>query len=153
MEEQRKIYDLLDHIPQPGLLVKDDQILKANQAAQALLFVPGQAFSSLLSTGSREYADFQEGQLCLTLTHGGHSHSAVINRIDGTDLVLLDSPEDLDEFRSMALVSMELRAPLMQAISSARELTADSENPAAAGMNRSLMQILRLVSNMSDISR
>lgn len=153
MEEQRKIYDLLDQIPQPGFLVKNDRILKVNQAASALLLAPGQVFSSILSTGNREYADFQEGQLCLTLTLGTHSHSAVVSRMEDADLVLLDSPGELEEFRSMALVSMELRSPLMQALSSAQQLTADSEDPAAARMNQSLMQMLRLVSNMADISR
>lgn len=153
MEEQRKIYDLLDQIPQPGFLVRNDRILKTNQAANALLLAPGQAFSPMLSTGSREYAELEEGQLCLTLTLGGHSHSAVVNRMEDADLVLLDSPEELEEFRSMALVSMELRSPLMQAVSSAQQLTAGSEDPAAAKMNRSLMQMLRLVSNMADISR
>ena len=153
MEEQRKIYDLLDQIPQPGFLVRDDRILKTNQAADALLLTPGQIFSPMLSTGSREYADFQEGQLCLTLLLGGRSHSAVVSRVEDLDLVLLDSPEELEEFRSMALISMELRAPLMQALSSAQQLTAGSQDPAAAKMNRSLMQMLRLVSNMADISR
>lgn len=147
--EEKKIYDLLDQIPQPGFLVKDDQITNANQAARALLLVAGQAFSPLLSTGSREYADFQEGQLCLTLSHSGHSHSAVISRLEDMDLVLLEDGGISEEFRSMALVSMELRQPLMKAILNAQQL----KDPNAAKMNQSLMQMLRIISNMADISR
>lgn len=151
MEEQRNRNDLLDQIPQPGFLVKENRILSVNQAAQALLLSPGQDFSSLLCTGREEYAALQSGQLCVTLTIGGHLHSAVLTRMEESDFVLLDQDEDLEKFRSMALVSMELRGPLMQAISSARQL--GSDDPAAAKMNRSLMQMLRLVSNMADISR
>lgn len=153
MEEQKNIYNLLDQIPQPGFLVKDDHILKANQAAKALMLAPGLSFSPLLNGDSEEYTAFEEGQLCMTLTAGTHRHNAVISRMGDMDLVLLDSPEEPEEFRSMALVSMELRSPLMQAISNAQRLTADSDDPAAAKMNQSLMQMLRLVSNMADISR
>jgi len=153
MEDQKKISQLLDQIPQPGFLVKEGRIRQVNPAADALLLAPDQVFSSLLSTGSEDYAALQEGQLCLTLTIGGHVHNAVVTRMEEADLVLLDSPEESEEFRSMALVSMELRQPLMQALNNAQQLTAGSNDPAAAKMNRSLMQMLRMVSNMADISR
>lgn len=151
MEEERKIFVLLEQIPHPGFLVQEDRIWRVNQAAQAMLLAPGQAFSPMITTGREEYADFQEGQISLMLHIGGQAQEAVVSRMGDADLVLLDCPEESEEFRSMALVSMELRAPLMQAISSAQQLSGD--NPAAAKMNQSLMQMLRLVSNLSDISR
>lgn len=147
MEKQRNISELLDRIPQPGFLVRDGQIHQINQAAKALLLIPGDAFSPLIHIGSEDYIDFAEGQLCVTLSVSGHLHSAVITRLDDYDLVLLDPDTDLEEFRSMALVSMELRKPLIQAISSARKQPGDPD------MNQSLMQMLRMVSNMADISR
>lgn len=149
MEEQRNISDLLDQIPQPGFLVQNGRIQTVNPAAGALLFAPGQELDSYILTGQEEYAAFQDGQLCLTLTVAGHSHSALITRLDGRDLILLEEPGIDEEFRSMALVSMELRQPLMQAILNARQL----EDPAAAKLNRSLMHMLRTVSNMADIGR
>lgn len=155
MENQKKRTDFLDHIPQPGFLVAENTIQSVNQAAQALLLLPGQCFSSLLHTGCEEYAAFQEGHLCLTLTIGGHEHRATVTRMEDGDLVLLDTDQEADEFRSMGLVSMELRAPLMQAISSAQLLIRQdtSSDLSAARLNRSLMQLLRLVNNMADVSR
>ena len=147
MEEQRKIIALLDQLSQPGFLIREDQILQVNQAAGAMLIAPGDNFSSLLKTGSEDYAAFTSGQLSITLTVGEQDHSAVITRMEEGDLVLLDPDNIAEEFRSMALVSMELRKPLMQAITSARQ------NPSDAKMNQSLMQMLRMVSNMADIGR
>lgn len=147
MEEHKKIISLLDQISLPGFLVREGVILQVNQAAGAMLVAPGQRFSTLLSTGAEEYSDFSDGQLCVTLTVCERPHNAVIIRMAEGDLVLLDSDFAQDEFRSMSLISMELRKPLMQAISGARQ------NPADAKMNRSLMQMLRTVSNMADIGR
>ena len=152
MEQKRKITDLLDQIPQPGFLVQGDQIQAVNPAAAALLLAPGQAFLPMIHTGRQDYPAFAQGQLCLTLTIGDQCRNAVIHRMDETDLVLLEEDSMTGEFRSMALVSMELRQPLMQAILSTGQL-AVPQDPAAARINRSLMQMLRLVSNMADISR
>lgn len=151
MEQERKIINLLDQISQPGFLVQGNHIQAVNPAAAALLLAPGQEFLPMIHTGQQDYADFALGQLCLTLTIDNQHHNAVIHRMEELDLVLLEGTE-LEEFRSMALVSMELRQPLMQAILSAGQLT-DTQDPAAAKINRSLMQMLRLVSNMADISR
>lgn len=149
--EERKISILLEQIPQPAFLLKEGRIFKVNQAAAAMLLAPGMAFPPMICTGAEEYAEFQQGQLCLSLTIGGQTHGAVIRRMEDWELVVLDAREEGAEFRSMALVSMELRSPLMQAIASAQQLSGD--DPAAAKMNQSLMQMLRLVSNLSDISR
>lgn len=147
MEEQRNIIALLDQLSQPGFLIREDRILQVNQAAGAMLIAPGDSFSSLLKTGREDYAAFPSGQLSITLTIADQDHSAVITRMEEGDLVLLDPDNIAEEFRSMALVSMELRKPLMQAITSARQ------NPSDAKMNQSLMQMLRMVSNMADIGR
>ncbi len=151
MEEQRKISGFLNQILQPGFVVKDNRIMQVNQAAGAMLLEPGQAFFPLISLGSEEYTAPWEGQLCLTLTIAEQTFGASVTRMGEFDLVLIDQEEDWPEFRSMALISMEFRSPLMQAINAARQL--ETENPAAAKVNQSLMQMLRMVSNMADISR
>lgn len=146
MEEERKILFFLEQIPQPGFLIRDSRIQNLNQAANALL-TPGQEFLSLLHTGKDEYAVFQEGQICLSLSIAGRQHNAVITQLEDVHLVLLDTDETMEEFRSMALASMQLRQPLMQAITCAQKQPSDEK------LNQSLMQMLRLVSNMSDIGR
>lgn len=151
METEKNTILLLDQIPQPGFLVRDDRIQNINQAARAMLLSPGQEFSPLLHTGAEEYAAFQDGQICLTLSIAGKQHNAVITQMEDSRLVLLDPDETLEEFRAMALASMQFRMPLMQAITSAQQL--EFPQPAAEKLNQSLMQLLRMVSNMSDISR
>lgn len=153
MEDNRNYLDMLDQIPQPGFLVKDDRIIRTNQAASAMCLTENQLFSGMLASGQEDYAAFQDGQLCLTLCIADRHHNAVVTRMGDTDLVLLDQDTEIAEFRSMALVSMQMRSPLMQAISSAQQLAENPENPAAAKLNRNLMQMLRLVSNMADIER
>lgn len=150
MEEQRKISDFLDQIPQPGFLVSNGRIRQVNQAAAAMLLTAGQPILPLLKTGTEEYTALQDGQLNLVLTIAGHDHDAIVLPEGDCHLFLLDQEEDAAEFRSMALVSMEFRGPLMQAINSTRQL--ESDDPAAAKVSRSLMQMLRMVCNMSDIS-
>lgn len=151
MEEQRYTPELLNRIPQPGFLVREKRIFAVNQAAEAMLLSPGQDFPELLYTGANEYSTFQDGQLSVVLSIGGNHCNAVVTRMEDADLILLDPDAVSEEFRSMALIAMELRNPLMQAITSAQQI--QGSQPAADKMNRSLMQLLRLVSNLSDISR
>lgn len=152
MEDHKNIIQLLEQIPQPGFLVCDDQITDVNQAAAAMMLAPGQNFSEIHDMDPEDYQDPQNSQLCLTLTINGRCHGAVVTRMDRFGLVLLDEPGAQEEFRSMALASMELRTPLMQAITAARQMDPAGDG-AAARINQSLMQMLRLVGNMSDISR
>ena len=153
MEEQMNILEL---VPQPGFCVQNGQILQVNQAAQALMLAPGQEIAPLLKTGSEEYRQFETGQLYLVLDLGGQTRNAAVTRMADYDLFLLDSDGDVEEFRAMELVSMELRSPLMRVISNAQQLM-DQLEPAqaetAARMNLGLAQLLRLVGNLSDAGR
>ena len=151
MEEQ---LDILELVPQPGFRVRDGKILHLNQAAQVLLLSPGQEISPLLKTGREEYAVFSGGQLYLTLELAGQIRNATVTRTGDTDLFLLESDGEQEEFRSMELVSMELRSPLMNVITNAQQLLEETENrETAAKLNRGLAQLLRLTSNLSDVGR
>ena len=151
MEEQM---DILELVPQPGFHVRDGKILQVNQAAQVLLLAPGQEIAPLLKTGKEEYAAFSGGQLYLTLELARQIRNATVTRMGDFDLFLLESDEAQDEFRSMELVSMELRSPLMNVIINAQQLLGETENSeAAAKLNRGLAQLLRLTSNLSDVGR
>lgn len=156
MEEQTNIREFLELLPQPGFCVRDGQILHANQAAQALMLMPEQAIAPMLQTGAEEYRQFEGGQLYLSLDLNGNTRNASVTRMEDMDLFLLDPDRDLEEFRSMGLVSMELRSPLMSVISSTQQLL-EQLNPenteAAAKLNRGLAQLLRLTSNLSDAGR
>lgn len=156
MEEQRNIQMLLDQVALPGFYVRDGRILHSNQAARALLLEAGQEIVPLLKTGSEEYARFEDGQLYLTLDLGGQARNATVTRMEDMALFLLDPDPDLEEFRSMGLISMELRSPLMNVLTNAQKLLSlldPASDDAAAKMNRGLLQLLRLTSNLSDVGR
>lgn len=159
MEKEKNIYEILERVPQPGFFAKDDRIVSVNQSASTLFLSAGDALTPLLMTGKEEYAAFSSGQLYLSLSIGGTVRSAVVTRLQGIDLFLLDPEETSEEFRSMALVSMELRGPLTRLMASAESLleaqglTGPNATQQAAEMNQNLMQLMRLVCNLSDVSR
>lgn len=155
MEIQPNMQDFLSLVPQPGFCVSGGAITHVNQAAQALLLRAGLEIPPLLHSGQEEYRNFQGGQLYLTLSIGGILRNCVVTRMADSDLFLLDPDSDAEEFRAMELISTELRAPLANAISCAQQLLqqTDSRAPAAASMNRNLLQLMRLVCNLSDVSR
>lgn len=155
MEQKTNLAEILELMSQPGFCVSENCITLVNQAAKAMLLTPGQDILPLLHTGAEEYAQFQDGQLCLTLCISDRLHNATIIRMGETNLFLLDSEEQADEFRSMALISMELRNPLMQVMQNAEQLlsTLDPQDLTAAKMNKGLLQLMRMVCNLSDVSR
>ena len=155
MEMQPNMLDVLSLVPQPGFCVSQGAITHVNQAAQALLLKAGQEILPLLHSSQEEYREFQGGQLYLTLSIGGSLRNCVVARMADGDLFLLDPDSDMEEFRSMELISMELRTPLANAINNAQQLLqqAGPQSPAAASMNRNLLQMMRLVCNLSDVSR
>ena len=147
MEEQRKIVALLDQIPYPGFLVSEKRIQSVNPSAAALLLVPGQSFPELICVGAEDYAAYEGGQFCLSLSIGGHIHSAMLDRIGSANLVLLDQDAQTREYQLLSLLAMELRRPLTQAFTSTRGQSCDPR------LNKSLMQMLRMVGNMADLGR
>ena len=153
--EQNNISEILELMSQPGFCVTGNRITLANQAACAMLLTPGLDILPLFHTGVEEYTEFQGGQLCVTLCIADKLHNAAIIRMDDADLFLLDSEEQAEEFRSMALISMELRNPLMQVMQNAEQLLGnlDPQDPTAARMNKGLLQLMRTVCNLSDVSR
>ena len=155
MEQKTNLAEILELMSQPGFCVSGNCITLVNQAAKAMLLTPGQDVLPLLHTGAEEYVQFQDGQLCLTLCIADKLHNATIIRMGETNLFLMDSEEQAAEFRSMALISMELRNPLMQVMQNAEQLlsTLDPQDLTAAKMNKGLLQLMRMVCNLSDVSR
>ena len=134
----------LDMLPQPAFLVRSGSIAYANPAAAAFLLEPGTPIADLLFTGTEEYAAFDGGTLCLQLQHGPALWEASVTRSPDGDLFLLEQPED-PALQALSLAAMELRAPLGTAMQEAERLPADT-----ALLKRSLYQLLRRISNMSD---
>ena len=73
MEEKKDTLGMLDLVIRPGFCVKENQIIKVNQAAESLFITPGTDVRPLLLTGAEEYAAFTGGCLYLTLNLSSHS--------------------------------------------------------------------------------
>lgn len=127
MEEKKDTLGMLDLVIRPGFCVKENQIIKVNQAAESLFITPGTDVRPLLLTGSEEYAAFTGGCLYLTLSLSSHSCGASVTRVDDIDVFLLEQESDNGELRSMALAARELREPLTNVM-----ITADSLFPLCA---------------------
>ena len=160
MEEKKDTLGMLDLVIRPGFCVRNNQIVKVNQAAESLFITPGTDIRPLLLTGAEEYAAFTGGCLYLTLSLSSHSCGASVTRVEDTDVFLLEQESDNGELRSMALAARELREPLTNVMITADSLfplcaTEDSPHAAeqVARLNRGLFQILRIIGNMSDAER
>ena len=153
MEEQKDTIGLLDMIVRPVFCVKENTIVRLNQAARQLFLSEGTDIGPLLRTGAEEYAAFAGGCLYLTLEHAGVTFGASVSRMEDMDVFLLDSETDDGELRVLALAARELREPLSGVMTSAARLPA-TDDPAArayaARLNRGLHQLLRIIGNMSD---
>lgn len=160
MENRLETIGMLDLIVRPGFCVKDHIIVKVNPAAEALMLAPGTDIRTLLLTGKQEYADFQEGCLYLTLSLGTEAWGASVTKMEDFHVFLLEQEQNRSELQAMALAARELRTPLANVMSTAELLfpmSALQEDPAirdyAGRMNRGLMQMLRIIGNMSDAHR
>lgn len=158
MEEQKEIYGMLDLMLRPGFCVKENRIVKCNQAAQGLMLELGTDIRSLLLTGGEEYASFRGGCLYLQLSLAGTELGASITRMEETDIFILESGQN--ELQAMALAARELREPLNNLIAITDSLlphalpdTDEKVSSLLSRMSRGLYQMQRVLGNMSDAGR
>ena len=160
MEQRVDPTQMLDLMVRPGFCVQNNTIIKANQAAQSLLFTQGTDIRELLFTGKEEYADFHSGCLYLTLLHNGEALGASVTRLGDFDVFMLEQAADQAELQAMALAARELREPLTSVMTTADRIFPISAlqddlvlKEQAARLNRGLQQMLRVIGNMSDANR
>jgi len=160
MEEKKDSLGILDYMVQPGFIVKDNMITAVNEGAKALFLAPGMELEPLLHTGKEEYQAYSGGCLYLTLSLSGHILGASVTHSDAGDLFAVEQTQDDLELRSMALAARELREPLSNIMITANNLfplASLQEDPRskeqAARLNRGLIQMMRIISNMADADR
>ena len=160
MEEINNRNEMLELLQQPAFLVQNGIIIQCNQAAELLLIEPGTAVSTLLGSGAVEYEQFDGGCLYLPVKLPGHQLGASVTRLQDQDIFTLDPDTDQPELRAMALAARDFREPLGGVLTLAERLfplleengTVEIQNQIAQ-MNQRLYQMLRMVVNMSDVSR
>ncbi len=156
MELNTDILQLLEQIPQPAFLVKENQILHINHGAQQRQLSIGAPVAPLIAIGASEYARFTTGRLFLTLTVGQTSYNASVIKLQELDLFCLESEYQDVSLRALALAAQNLRAPLSTAMLNMDGLLAEQSGLSPAQqtqflqLNKSLYEMQRLVGNMSD---
>ena len=151
---EKENLSILELIPNPGFCVRENRIIKTNLEAKKLPLAEGEEITPHLCTGQEEYAAFTGGCLTLTLRVGNAVREATVTRMGDMDVFLVEAQTEPGELRALALAARELRGPLTAVMVGASRLTAGELRPedreAAAGMERGLYQLLRLIGNMSD---
>lgn len=160
MEQISDHMEMLHAVDRPAFCVKGGIIVKVNADAAGLLIETGIPVADLLETGSEEYAAFTGGCLYLNLSLAGHSMGWSVLRMEGFDLFRLEDDEDDRELKAMALAARTLRDPLSSVMITADRLfplSGLADDPQTreqvARLNRGLMQMLRVINNMSDAER
>lgn len=160
MEQEKDVLTLLELSASGAFCVKGMLVTQVNSVARLCGIETGMQISDLLATDAREYADFTEGCLYLTLCVSGVTYDASVSRLDGFDLFRMEHDGAGSELQTLALAAKSLRKPLGALLNSVDNLfpalsenIGESERNEMASVNRSLYQLLRLVGNMSDASR
>ena len=155
MENSVSPLDLIDMMLFPSFCVRDQKIIRVNEAAKRAFLKPDMEIMPLLTTGLQEYASFREGCLYLTLTLAGENQGVTVTRVGDVDIFLADEQTELQELQVLALAAQELRMPLSNVILAADQLgqRAESTRECAARLNRGTAQLQRMICNMSDALR
>lgn len=153
MEYMTDSAEMLSHLICPAFLVKDGVITEANSAAARRMINTGASVYSIITAGAEDYAQYSSGKLYLQLTSGG----ANVTTTQYGHLFCMESIYELPELQVLALAAQHLRQPLSTAMVNTDSLLQSStiqqdENTKKqlGQLNRSLYQLTRAVSNMSD---
>ena len=152
MEINKETLEMLDLMLQPAFLVQDGVIRHMNPAAAYLPLAEGQSILPFLSTAQEDYADFSDF-LQLQLRIDCQVMVASVLRRDYGDVFIIQLSTDAESFRILSLAAMQLREPLAGLTAITERLLPDSDPTHASQANRRIHQIMRILSNMSDVTR
>lgn len=155
MQEQMK--QVLELFSQPAFFARDGRVCWCNGAARSLL-EEGTALSAVLEGGETLFSRWDRaGTLTLPLMLGGCAYDASVRAAEGGVLFVANRCAQDGEASAAALfsASVSLRKPLHAMVSAADALfeklgeTAGAED-AAARLNQSIYQFIRLCNQMAD---
>lgn len=158
VEQIKNPMALLETNAGPVFCVQNGSVIYANTAAATRGVEIGAKIDDLLVTGKQEYADFCGKSLYLCLDICGCVCSACVSREAEFDIFVLETDEEEKTLQALALAARELRAPLASIITASEQLfpgkTDEVDHPdQVRHLNKSIYQLLRIISNMSDASR
>lgn len=152
--ETTKQFDWLDFIDRPAFCVKDGVVVASNAAAQNRLIRVGDDVRNIVTAHWDTYESFSNGSLFMTVTVGLVPCNTNITRTADGDVFILEQDSKDDQLQALALAAQQLRIPLSNIMALADTMQSKSKTKAeqqqATQLHRSLFQLLRIVSNMSD---
>lgn len=150
------ITDVLGLLDRPAFCVQNGIIIETNAAATGRMIETGTPIANILKTGLEEYNAFSQGCLFLSLSVADQTLGASVRKMKDYDIFRIEQEDDNRELQAMALAAQELRRPLSSVMVTADRLFplegTDSDGNAAR-LNRGLLQMLRVIGNMSDAIR
>lgn len=153
MEQSNTVHQLLELIDHPTFCVRDGKILYGNKAALQHMIPVGSAVAEILPQDANVYENFTGGCLYLTVTVLGIPCGASVTRTEDFDIFLMEA--EPAQLQALALAGEKLRAPLHDLVIAA-DLPIKGEagrKKTYAHIKKSLHQLHRMVSNMSDAAR
>lgn len=157
MEHAIQNAEILEKLMCPAFAVSDGIITQANQSALQRGIALNISVKDLIAIGAEEYQQFSGGKLCITLCIQDINYDTTVTTAGKDHIFCLSSDYEDPELRAFALAAQQLRGPLTNALLSTEQLlpnaaawenATDKQN--LAQLSRSLHQLVRAVSNMSD---
>lgn len=145
MEISNTALRMLEYMGRPGFMVRNAVVAYVNADAAKYHIHPGTPLQQLLGESMAQYDQFSEGCMRLSITVNELPYPVTVERLEDFDLFLLEREDHTAQFRVLAMASQQLRVPLTGLMN-----TVGEDNPT---VNRSLHQLHRVVSNMSDAMR
>lgn len=147
------ILSLFEQLTAPAFLVKENQIVYANHAAQQRQFNQGDCITPYLGEYVEEYQNYEDGSLHLVLKQNESLFSACISCFQDYHLFILDSEYASTELSALATAAQQLRDPLSNAMTTAGTLITDANQEQIQQLQiltKNLYRLQRAILNMAD---
>lgn len=157
METNNHLFPWLELMDQPAFCIKNGAVVAVNSAASRIMLREDMKIQEIVPENYQAYQQLHNGTLFLNITVGGQTFSACVNHTEEYDIFVIKECEEDIQLQALSLAAQQLRIPLSNMMSAADTLfsnldQSDSTVQQHTGqMNRSLFQLMRIISNMSDV--
>lgn len=149
MSQAQDLKTMLEQLRTPAFLVRDGVITERNTAAAQHLAEIGTKISDILVTGQEEYADFQSGNLYLTVQLSGTVYPSAVTQLMEDQLFQLEEPAASSELQTLALAASQLSFPLSELSALLNRLSNIPEDDRSK-ISHNIHKLQRILGNMTN---
>lgn len=149
MEQNRDLEIIINQIESPAFLVQNDTVCAVNSAAAQYDLSIGQRIIDMIAIGKEEYADFQDGNLYLTVSAGGVKLDCSVTKLQNSNLFIVESKPLQTDLQLLSLAAKQLSFPLSE-LSILFDKASGIDDAEKEKINKILFQLHRITNNMSD---